>query len=196
METKEILDAIQKAAETIATPNWADILSVVLSLLAVTVAGVVAWKQSKISREQASIADKQNKIALFEKRLEIYNILSSCSSSVRILEVADNSENILKYLFIILSDNSKKQNKSERNEVQLHLANCSAKLMQARFFFSEGIASYIADVSIELLILAHADVEKDGQEKFNEKKQRYFEAVNNLDKNKVFTNIRDEMKMI
>lgn len=70
----EILVAIQEAANTIATPNWADKLSALLSLLAIFAAGIVAWRQNKISREQTeiskqqmSIADKQNKIALFEK---------------------------------------------------------------------------------------------------------------------------------
>lgn len=72
METEEILAAIQKAAETIATPNWAAILSVIISLLAVVVAGFVAWKQIEISKRQADISNKQNKIALFEKKYEVY----------------------------------------------------------------------------------------------------------------------------
>lgn len=79
METKDIFEAIQKAAETIATPNIAAWLSVVLSFLAIVVASIVAWKQgiimktqNEIAQKQAAISEQQNKIALFEKRYDVY----------------------------------------------------------------------------------------------------------------------------
>lgn len=79
METKDIFEAIQKAAETIATPNIAAWLSVVLSFLAIVVASIVAWKQgmimktqNDIAQKQAAISEQQNKIALFEKRYDVY----------------------------------------------------------------------------------------------------------------------------
>ena len=57
METEEILAAIQQAAETIAAPNWADKLALLVSFLAILVAaGVavyVAKKQNGISEKQA-----------------------------------------------------------------------------------------------------------------------------------------------
>ncbi len=70
---------IQNAASVIASPNWADKLSVVISLIAAGIAVIVAWKQTKIAnkqseiaKEQADISDRQNKIALFEKKYEVY----------------------------------------------------------------------------------------------------------------------------
>lgn len=65
METEEIIVEIQKAAETIAKPNCAAWLSILLSLLAIVVAGYVALKQ-------ANISEQQNKIALFEKKYKVY----------------------------------------------------------------------------------------------------------------------------
>lgn len=141
------------------------------------------------------IAVRQDKIALFEKRLEIYDLLSSCSSSANILKVVDNNEDILKYLFIVFTDDSRKQNKFDSNEARLYLTNCSAKLQQAVFLFPEEVIPYITEVSIELLILANADVEKDEPERFDEKKQKYFEAISNFDQNKVLKRIRAEMTM-
>jgi len=87
LETEELFTAIQKAADTIANPNWAAIMSALASILAVIVAGIVAWKQygiakkqNEIAEKQADIADKQNKISLFERRYsaykEIVNVLS------------------------------------------------------------------------------------------------------------------------
>lgn len=59
----EILVAIQDAANTIATPNWADILSTIFSFAAIVVAGVIAWRQNKIAEEQTAIAAKQNEFS-------------------------------------------------------------------------------------------------------------------------------------
>lgn len=86
LETKEILDAIQKAAETIATPNCAVWLSAVAAIGAVVVAIIVAVrqnniagkqtdiakKQTEIAKIQAEISEQQNKIALFKERYAVY----------------------------------------------------------------------------------------------------------------------------
>lgn len=152
------------------------------------------------------IADRQDKIALFEKRLEIYNILSSCKTSVHIMEMADKiedenegegeDEDILKYLFIMFMENPKEHPEFNRKEARLHLTNCSAKLRQATFLFPEEIISYIMIVAVRLTILADADTEIDGPEKYNERKQNYIEAVKNLEKHKVFERVEAEMKMM
>lgn len=198
METEEILVAIQNAAETIAAPNWADVASVCFSLAAVIVAVIIALKQNEISRKQASIADKQNKIALFERRLEIYDILSSCRASASIIKLSDddNKENILRYLFISFAENTQIKNTFGDEEMRLYLINCSTKLQQARFLFSDKIAPYIAEVSVDLLILVNTDGKTDEPSKLNEKKEWYLEAVKNLDENEVFKNIKIEMAMI
>ncbi len=49
-----------------AKPNCAAWLSILLSLLAIVVAGYVALKQ-------ANISEQQNKIALFEKKYKVYS---------------------------------------------------------------------------------------------------------------------------
>ena len=192
----ELFVTIQEAANTIAAPNWADIMAAFCSLFAVVVAGIIACKQNKISEKQTNIAENQNKIALFEERLEIYDILLSCNSSARILKVAGENEEILKYLFIIFAGDPKEYRRFNRDEAQFYLSNCATKLLRASFFFSEEIASHIVNISGELLILANTNVEVDGPEKYSEKKQRYFEAVKELDKNEVIRSIREEMKMI
>lgn len=97
METNEILVAIQAAANTIATPNWAVVLSVVTALGAVAVAIIVAIKQNKIAEKQneiaerqAEIAEQQNKIALFKERYvvysELYKFFTICSQIKKVWE--------------------------------------------------------------------------------------------------------------
>lgn len=65
MGSGEILNAIGNAAETIASPNYADKLALILSLIAILCATGVAIFQSRISNQQ-------NKIALFEKKYSVY----------------------------------------------------------------------------------------------------------------------------
>lgn len=100
METEEILAAIQNAAETIATPNWAAWLSALAALGAVAVAIIVAVRQNNIANKQteiakaqteiakiqAEISKQQNKIALFEKRFLIYDKVSKIFNIAYILK--------------------------------------------------------------------------------------------------------------
>lgn len=203
METKEILDAIQKAAETIATPNWAAVISAIASIGAVVVAVVIAIKQveiakkqNEIAEKQTEIADKQNRIALFEKRFELYNILKSCTISPEIIKLVEGEKDILKYLANVLGQNSEAADEPDSNEAKLYLTNCSVKLQQSLFLFSKDITPYIINISVTLLLLAYADVEKDGQEKFNETKQRYFMSVKEFEDNEGLDRVRFEMNMI
>lgn len=206
----ELLIAIQNAANTIATPNWADIMGVCLSLLAVIVACFVAWrqneilikqikismKQNEISKKQASIADKQNRIALFEKRLEIYDILFSCKSSASALRDIEKNEDILEHLFYKLSKNPQKRRNFNRREATLYLLNCCSKLKNATFFFSEEIGSYITTVSSNLILLICAEDVVDSPKEYNEIKQSYLEAIKLLEKYDCFIKIQKEIKLI
>ena len=203
METEEIFWAIQQAADTIATPNWADIASVGLSLLAVSVAGFVAWKQFKIANEQnaivlkqAEIADKQNQIALFDKRFELYNILKSCTTSPEIIKLVKEDKDILKYLAIVFGRNSEATDELDNKEASLYLTNCSLELQQSIFLFSKEITQYIVSISAALLLLACADVEAGGQERFNEKKQGYLMSIKEFEDKGGLRRIRDEMNII
>lgn len=192
----EILVAIQEAADKIAAPNWADIMSVCFSLAAVVVACIVAWRQNEISRKQTDIADKQNKIALFEKRVEIYDILLSCSTSSKIEKMVDENEDILEYLFVLFAKIKGEYREFDRNEARLYLMNCSAKLEFAPLLFPKEIAEYIFNISFALLILVNTDANVDGLERYNEIKRLYFEAIKEFDESKVIISIKKEMKMI
>lgn len=92
METEEILAAIQRAADTIAKPNCTAWLSALAALGAVAVAIIVAVKQNNIAKKQnkivlkqAEISEQQNRIALFDKRYEVYGeLLKICNISNQI----------------------------------------------------------------------------------------------------------------
>lgn len=62
-----IAEAIEKASQ----PGWLEYLAIGISLVSVVVSGVAIIFSVRV-------ADKQNKIALFEKRYGAYWVLSTC----------------------------------------------------------------------------------------------------------------------
>jgi len=72
LETEEIIAAISEAANTIANPNWANTIALVLSLATVIMTGIIAYFQIKISKQHTDIAKQQNEISLFKERYLVY----------------------------------------------------------------------------------------------------------------------------
>lgn len=203
METEEILVAIQKAAETIATPNWAAILSVVISLLAVVVAGFVAWRQygitkmqNDISQKQAEIAEQQNRIALFEKRYELYRIISDCRFlSLFLLESAKKQSDI--YTIVALAFNiDVNETPVQRNTVWPHISAKVDKLKQSDFLFSKNISIYINRLSVSLLMLMAPDILHINDKKFDTLKGKYNKAVRELLEAKVLEEIEAQLQLL
>lgn len=136
---KKFLRRFKKPRRQIGTPSWADIASVGLSLLAVIVAGFVAWKQFKIANEQnvivlkqAEIADKQNQIALFDKRFELYNILKSCTTSPEIIKLVKEDKDILKYLAIVFGRNSEATDELDNKEASFYYGSTKSSISKAQ----------------------------------------------------------------
>lgn len=145
----EILVAIQEAADTIAAPNWADIMGVCFSLTAVVVACIVAWRQNKIVLKQAEIAEQQNKIELFEKRYEVYDVISKISAVASEVIDVDRAEKMC----IIVQDKFELGKRSsimgEYDETALRsiISEIPRKLAQSEFLFSQEI--YKAIISLD-----------------------------------------------
>lgn len=205
METDEILAAIQEAAKTIATPNWADKLSVILSFLAIVVAaGVavyvakkqneIAKKQNEISQKQAEIAEQQNKISLLEERITIYVIGFCCKNiAEKILKSAKNSKEAINlfqvtiikvpFIFSTLTIN---QDFIGETDIKLILE----KLTHAEYSFSEEVAMLLATLAVQLVYLMFYD-----NEEFNIQKDRLRRILKRIDENKIFEKAKNELRL-
>lgn len=195
METEEILVAIQNAANTIAAPNWADIASVGLSLLAVVVAGFVAWKQNKIILKQAEIAEQQNKISLLEERITIYNVAFCCKSiAEKILECAKNNKEAAsifqdiaqKSLFTFSALPISREYIGE-TDIKLILE----KLSHAEFSFSEGVSKSLVALAARLVFLMLAY----NEEEFNVQKGLLRQLLEHIEEDKVFEKAKNELRL-
>lgn len=74
-----IADNIQAASQ----PGWVECLSIVISSISVVVSGIAIWFAIRVPKQ---IAEEQNKISLFEKRLQCYNALKTVIEFSKILK--------------------------------------------------------------------------------------------------------------
>lgn len=82
----EMIQALQTIADNIqaaSQPGWVECLSIVISSISVVVSGIAIWFAIRVPKQ---IAEEQNKISLFEKRLQCYNALKTVIEFSRILE--------------------------------------------------------------------------------------------------------------
>ena len=82
----EMIQALQIIADNIqaaSQPGWVECLSIVISSISVVVSGIAIWYAIQVPKQ---IAEQQNKIALFEKRLQCYNALKTVMEFSKILE--------------------------------------------------------------------------------------------------------------
>ena len=172
MKTEEILAAIQKSAEKIAEPNCADILSVVFSFLAIVVAGVVAWRQNKISKQQADISEQQNKIAVFDKRYDLYDTVLKCIS-------------LSEFIFTLF----------EGKVIQEASRVCS-KLKQSEFLFSENVSIYLSKLSESLLCFILADAPANQNKSLSILKEDYCQVIKNLKTDGILQKMKKDLCLI
>lgn len=150
----ELITEIGNAAQIIATPNCADIATIIISLSALVASIIVANKQAKISKKQAEISEQQNRIALFEKRYEIYELIQTYNHFIWLIFTTANKNEDLCRIYITAK---KKMDATENNSslfdktvVASHIMDSAQKLCQADFLFSQDVADYAKCLRREL----------------------------------------------
>lgn len=196
METEEILVGIQKAAETIATPNWADKLSVAMSLLAVVVAGIVAWKQNKIVLAQAKIAEQQNKIALFEKRFTVYeNMRKVVRVAEEIAEIKKPDDIWPVFQNVFFEEWHSENAENIKYERMALILNIHTNLEQAEFLFSEDIANAILFLRVDLLLLTRGIYGEFDGKLFEERKMKFCQDAEAVQKQRILEKIQNDLQL-
>lgn len=188
MKMEEIFVEIQKAADTIATPNWADELSLLLSLLAIAVAGYVAWKQAKIS-------EQQNKIALFEKRYVVYENVSKVVNAAEEIFKVENTDDIWD-VFQNVFDMWPGKELEDINAWRMSLIfSINEKLDQAEFLFSKDISEAVSFVQIELLLLLRGTYAEFDIETFEKRKLLLYDTAQNLKSKHILERMKKDLQL-
>lgn len=192
----ELFVVIQKAANTIATPNWADILSVCFSLTAVIVACIIAWRQNKISIKQTEIAGHQNRIALFEKRYELYQTVLNCIKISNYLICYAGEEDTIYGIFCVALNKKLDSNSNiNKSEIGLEAFSIADKLRKAEFLFSPEISEYAMDLAGNLVMLfcLHTfPIENAG---FEKRKENFCQAANRFEDEGILEKMKVDLQL-
>lgn len=194
----EIENIASTAANTIASPNWADILSVLFSFLAIIVAGIVAWKQNKISKQQSDIAEQQNKIAVFDKRYELYDIVSKC------IALSDNLSTLFggkvistENVHLIFAITFKEPSDCIENiSAFVEVSNIYSKLNQAEFLFSKNVSDSLSNLSSNLFRLILANAPANQNISLSELVEDYHQTIKNLKTDGILQEIKKDLFLI
>lgn len=219
METEEIFAAIQKAAETIAAPNWTDkvsvvisIISALISLIAVIVAGYVAWKQygitkkqNEISQKQTEMAEKQtdiaaqqNRIALFEKRYELYQLAKSCMRVAGFLESFryHNLEEFYKYIFFRFDEIVMENQNIGIDRIIYAMRDIADKLQQSEFLFSSKVSNPVWLLAECFRSFAFLENTNQVSEEFQKVKEQYCQVASLLKSKQILAEMKSELQPI
>lgn len=175
----ELFTEIQNAAKMIASPNYADILSVILSSASIIISAIVALvimhKQNNISKQQAKISEQQNNISLFKLRYDVRNHVFLCYQfAVSVVEFAKKNEDLYRLycssikndflanenegLYEIYCSVSKNENfalkqKTDNAFIANEIKSYIAELDKARFLFPRDISVSVDKLFDALLLL-------------------------------------------
>ena len=104
------VDNIANNIDALAQPRLIDWLAVLISVLSVLLSAAAICFAVKV-------ADKQNKIMLFEKRYEIYNIFCKCIIFARMLENLHTSKDIIDGYKMLFFDKCLPENRTGHNVI-------------------------------------------------------------------------------
>lgn len=190
METEEFLKAIGKAAETIASPNYADKLALVLSLIAILCATGVAIFQVRISNQQ-------NKIALFEKRYKVYDTARICvSASKKVAEFAKDLDDVYDIFCTVFHDwpHMKTNDDTDKRWV-FQFFEIAEKLEESEFLYDKEIYQRIQTLNAFLLVLVGTTYLKEEERDFQRRKEHFCRAAEDIISNHVLEKMRKELQL-
>ena len=132
----------------IAFANWG---SVFVSLAGAIASFLAVWFAIKVPQQ---IADRQDKIALFEKRFEIYDVICKCQAfAVGILASETTHENIKSIFARAFYLESEKNFYIDKITVYSFHLNFIQKLSKAQMLFPNEVSEHISLIEIYLIMI-------------------------------------------
>lgn len=134
--------------------SW-DAISAFASWSSVFVSGLAIYYAILVPKK---IAEDQNKIALFEKRYEVYKTLTDCFAFAFMLENTDVPDNqCLEIFHIVFNENAKLNDNTTKLDRMRTYSEVQNKLKMAEHLFDTEIAGEIALLLANLLLLIQTE---------------------------------------
>lgn len=140
-ELIQAIDSIANNIDALAQPRFIDWLAVVLSVFSIAVSGAAILFAVRV-------ADKQNKIALFEKRYKIFQLHESCKIFSELLKSLENkndlNSNDIQVLFLaVFYDIPMGEKINDFRFLRTQYIMILEQLKQSQFLFEKEIELYL-----------------------------------------------------
>lgn len=164
-EVVQAIDSVTNSIDALARPRFIDWISVVLS-------GLAIWFAIQVPKK---IADRQDKIALFEKRYAVYETLNHCISfSISIKESYDIKQIHMIFIATFGYDAIIKEQSDQviHEELTQYITNAKDILDTASFLFTCETSSYILPIISTLFGLLYSSCNPEIIRKYKTEVQR------------------------
>ena len=178
----EIIEAINKLGET----NCIDYVQLVATVVSVIISAIAVIYAVKVPKK---IAEEQNKIALFEKRYEVFQLFERCVSFNIALQKSESVEDMRKDCMILFDELKYEELNLKIVRKKVHIFEYT--LHQMEFLFP-GISE--KDVHELYLSLCEVMIAIISEEKVNESKNEYINTMSEF-AHKYHKRIWDELSL-
>ena len=172
-----------------AVATWA---GVVVAVASTTASFLAVWFAIRVPKK---IAEQQNKITLFEKRYEIFEIYNSCKVFADMLRWAINRENVQLFFMNVFCNISL----DDKNIDTLYLKKESAilfeKLRMSQFLFDASVSSYIKDIATCFYQLITSSLYEAEYGKVSEKIQAFIVLMDTKQYQAVLDEMGNDLKL-
>ncbi len=169
---------------------WAEVITAITSVVASFLA---VWFAIQVPRK---IAEQQDKIALFEKRYHLYNLLLSCQSFTLALKAAENIQDAWKiFLFVFYSDTLDNKNLNDISYVSVCYQRVIHELSLCDFLFNSEIGTGVLAIVKQMSYLLHDWFHVNDQDMFTKHKNDFIALHSDMEtltvKMKPYLNLSD-----
>ena len=145
--------------------------SIIIAMVSAAASFAAVWYAIKIS-------DKQNRVALFEKRHEIFDLYNSCKVFSDLLKLAKNSTDVQVMFLAIFSDIPMGEKVDDSFFIRKEYIVVLEKLKRSQFLFDVSIVPYVREIVNALMDVVNESLQRSDSSRLNEKIQSYIEIMN------------------
>ncbi len=167
------------------TASW---VSVIVSVLGVIASFLAVWYAIQIS-------DKQNKIALFEKRYRVYRTLISCDFFSACVFVSKEPEGIKEFFYTSFYDASEEPKTYQYKLFAFKYVQVTETLAESKFLFSEDIWKGVCKIIESIQKLVPTGEKGMSKEEFDKAKQDYLDAVKSCELKLILKKMEQELNL-
>ena len=169
-DVTQTLEMIAEVIEKSSQPGWVEYLAIGISLISVVVSGIAILFAVRV-------ADKQNKIALFEKRYEIYMQYAEYYALAVEIGFAENRGEIQRVWLDIDRSIWNETLVDDRKKIFSRADEIRFKMSQAKFLFDNNIGRNVDDFINLLTDIIYFSVRNDKKSQMKQHQMKLIEYI-------------------